>query len=278
MISENAKSDLRNALNIAPVVVDALLLDTRSRWFDIQVAAGRFTLREVVAHLADWEEIFYSRLLQLLHEENPVLVGIDEWQMSIDNDNTHADFDVSLRTYAERRRRLLETIDKLKTSEWEKTGVHTETGAISATDLLIHMSAHDSYHQEQVIKWKQRFLRLDQAQATVGSPVTAASRTELSRRDIPGSSQEAALFLLELPPGGEAPVHKHPGIGVGYVLEGVYESQYEGEELKRFTAGDAIYDLAETPHQIARNGSDCEPLRFIMTFVVEKGGPTSLPI
>jgi quercetin dioxygenase-like cupin family protein len=85
-------------------------------------------------------------------------------------------------------------------------------------------------------------------------------------------------ILITLPPGAAAPVHAHPGIGVGYVLEGSYESQYEGEALQRFEAGDAIYDLAQTPHLIARNASDSLPLRFLMTFVVAKGEPTILPL
>jgi len=110
------------------------------------------------------------------------------------------------------------------------------------------------------------------------TPATA-TRTELIRRDIPEApGHEAIMFLLSLPPGGAAPAHKHPGIGVGYVLEGVYESQYEGEELKTFTAGDAICDLAQTPHLIARNGSATESLRFIMTFIVKKGQPTVEPL
>lgn len=113
----------------------------------------------------------------------------------------------------------------------------------------------------------------------VSATAASASRVELMRRQIPGAAhQEAVMFLISLPPGAAAPVHSHPGIGVGYVLEGIYESQYEGEELTRFTAGDAIYDLADTPHLIARNGSSTAPLRFLMTFVVAKGGPTILPL
>jgi len=113
----------------------------------------------------------------------------------------------------------------------------------------------------------------------VSSTAGTASRVELMRRAIPGAGdQEAVMFLMTLPPGAAAPVHTHPGIGIGYVLEGIYESQYEGEELARFTAGDAIYDLAHTPHLIARNGSSTLALRFVMTFVVAKGGPTILPL
>jgi hypothetical protein len=86
--------------------------------------------------------------------------------------------------------------------------------------------------------------------ATLGT----TSRVELMRRDIPGAgNREAVMFLLSLPPGAAAPTHRHPGIGVGY-------------------------DLAQTPHLIARNGSHSEPLRFIMTFIVQKGGPTILPL
>lgn len=111
--------------------------------------------------------------------------------------------------------------------------------------------------------------------SNASSPQPAASRTELMRRPIPGAADlEAVLVLLSLPPGGFAPRHNHPGVGVGYVLEGVYESQYEGEELKRFSAGDAIYDLAGTPHLIARNPSETEWLRFTMTFIVSKGAAT----
>ena len=105
---------------------------------------------------------------------------------------------------------------------------------------------------------------------------STASRTELMRRAIPGAENlEAVMYLLSLPPGATAPAHRHPGIGVGYVLEGVYESQYEGEELKRFTAGDSIYDLAYTPHAGGRP-SDVK-VRVSSTYVVEKGKPLASP-
>ena len=115
--------------------------------------------------------------------------------------------------------------------------------------------------------------------SNVQSSAATSSRIELMRMEIPDANRrEAVMFLISLPPGAAAPAHVHPGIGVGYVLEGVYESQYQGESLQRFTSGNAIYDLAHTPHLVARNGSQTEPVRFIMTFVVSKGEPTILPL
>ena len=105
------------------------------------------------------------------------------------------------------------------------------------------------------------------------------TRVEMLSREIPGADgREAVMFLITLPPGAAAPVHAHPGIGGGYVLEGSYESQYEGETLQRFEAGDALYDLAHIPHLIARNASSTQPLKFLMTFIVAKGDSTLLPL
>ena len=63
--------------------------------------------------------------------------------------------------------------------------------------------------------------------------VTGASRAALLRMETPETGdRELAMFLLTLPPGGAAPIHQHPGIGIGYVLEGLYGSQYEGESVE----------------------------------------------
>jgi quercetin dioxygenase-like cupin family protein len=106
-----------------------------------------------------------------------------------------------------------------------------------------------------------------------------SSRVELLRRSVPGQGDlEAVLLQITFPPGYAAPAHTHPCIGVGYVLEGIYESQYQGEPLRRFAAGDAIYDLAGTTHLIARNSSATQPMRFLMTFIVKRGQPTIEPM
>jgi quercetin dioxygenase-like cupin family protein len=60
--------------------------------------------------------------------------------------------------------------------------------------------------------------------AKMQNAATGASRVELLRREIPETNdRELVMCLLTLPPGGAAPIHKHPGVGVGYVPEGVYE-------------------------------------------------------
>ena len=64
MMPAAVRKYLLSALAGTPVVADRLLLDVHAddpRW-DFRPEPDRFTLREVVAHLADWEPIHLERL------------------------------------------------------------------------------------------------------------------------------------------------------------------------------------------------------------------------
>ena len=99
-------------------------------------------------------------------------------------------------------------------------------------------------------------------------------RVLLGSTDVPGTTLETRLYLITYPPGASAPRHTHPVVGVGYVLDGEAESQFEGGSLVRFRAGDRFADLAATPHTLFRNPSTTKPLRFVIAYTIAKGAPT----
>jgi quercetin dioxygenase-like cupin family protein len=108
--------------------------------------------------------------------------------------------------------------------------------------------------------------------ATVPSPDNRTIlRKVLERSDIPGTGDELQMILIEYPPGAAAPPHLHPVVGLNYILEGAAESQYEGEPVKTFHAGDSYQDPANRKHLIFRNASKTEVLRFIVTCRIPKG-------
>jgi quercetin dioxygenase-like cupin family protein len=63
-----------------------------------------------------------------------------------------------------------------------------------------------------------------------------------------------------------------------YVVEGVAESQYEGEELKVFHAGDSYQDQANKKHLIFRNPSKTDVLKFTCTAKIKKDLPFMTPL
>jgi quercetin dioxygenase-like cupin family protein len=84
------------------------------------------------------------------------------------------------------------------------------------------------------------------------------------------------LILATCPPGVGVPSHHHTAVGHNYVLEGVVESQYAGEEVKVFRAGESFQDQAAIQHTIYRNPDRSSPLRWLMAYTVKKGQPFSI--
>jgi quercetin dioxygenase-like cupin family protein len=87
------------------------------------------------------------------------------------------------------------------------------------------------------------------------------------------AGEDFRLVLTTYPPAVGLPPHHHPAVAHNYILEGVAESQYVGEELKRFTAGQSYQDKAVAPHTIFRNGDRSAPLKYLIAYTVKKGLP-----
>ncbi|MBY6241479.1 cupin domain-containing protein [Methylosinus sp. Sm6] len=98
------------------------------------------------------------------------------------------------------------------------------------------------------------------------------SRTTLERYEN-SAGEEFRLVLTSYPPGVGLPAHHHPSVAHNYILEGVAESQYAGEEPMRFTAGESYQDKAEAPHLIFRNPDTSSPLKYLIAYTVKKGQP-----
>ncbi|WP_244550127.1 cupin domain-containing protein [Bradyrhizobium sp. cf659] len=73
------------------------------------------------------------------------------------------------------------------------------------------------------------------------------------------------------PPGGAAPLHRHPVAGAVYIVEGVAESAYGSDEPRQYRAGETLQDRADLPHTLFRNCDPERPLRFLTIYVLEPG-------
>jgi quercetin dioxygenase-like cupin family protein len=100
---------------------------------------------------------------------------------------------------------------------------------------------------------------------------TAISRKVISEHAIDGTSKVLQLILVEVPPGAQSVPHTHPAVGLNYIISGEVDSQYEGEVVKRFKAGDSYQDPAGRKHLLFKNISTTEPLKFIIAVELEKG-------
>jgi quercetin dioxygenase-like cupin family protein len=104
-------------------------------------------------------------------------------------------------------------------------------------------------------------------------------RTVLGTEPLEGTpGWEIRMLLIEYDPGVVAEPHTHPVPGIGYVLEGAFESSWGegGGEVTVKHQGESFVDF---PHQrhLFRNASSTERLRFVIAYAIPKGMATLAP-
>ena len=97
------------------------------------------------------------------------------------------------------------------------------------------------------------------------------TRKVLERLALPGDDRELAVVEVTYPPGGVAPLHRHPVGGVIFIIDGVAESAYGSDAPRQYRAGDTLQDRADIPHTLFRNCDPERPLRFLTIYVLEPG-------
>ena len=106
------------------------------------------------------------------------------------------------------------------------------------------------------------------ASAVADAHITSVLTTELEGMD----GMEANIVVEKVEPGWETPRHIHPGHVFVYVLEGTIEIAVEGEEPRKVSAGEAVYESPNKP-MIGRNVSSSEGARLVVFQVGPAGEP-----
>jgi uncharacterized damage-inducible protein DinB len=111
-------------------------------------APGKWSAREIIAHLADCELVFAFRFRQAIAEENPTIQPFDQekWAAS------YAAYDTvsALDTFSGLRHWNLAFIRSLKPEAFQRKLTHPERGEMTVQTLLETMGGHDLNHIGQL--------------------------------------------------------------------------------------------------------------------------------
>ena len=115
----------------------------------------------------------------------------------------------------------------------------------------------------------------------VSTPLMAQepSVTPLMSKDLtdrPG--KEGLMIVVEYPPGGSDPVHRHNAHGFLYVLEGSVVMQVKGGKEITLTPGESFYEGPDDVHVVGRNASGTKPAKFLVFLIKDKGAPVLVPV
>ncbi|MBM3719660.1 MAG: DinB family protein [Actinobacteria bacterium] len=104
----------------------------------------------VVHHMGDFELHFSHRVLRMLTEDNPEIVGYSEEPYPGNLNYAARDWRLSLATVRAARLMTSDILKKIDPSMLTRPGMHTERGAITLADILSSAAKHIASHTEQL--------------------------------------------------------------------------------------------------------------------------------
>jgi hypothetical protein len=118
---------------------------------------GKWSFHEIVAHLADCELMFQSRLRLILFEDQPRLPAFDQAKWTSGWAREQEPFEDTFARFAVLRKSTLRLLRNTPDADLRRTGIHSERGIVEAFEFPILMAGHDLNHLAQLEAIRERF-------------------------------------------------------------------------------------------------------------------------
>jgi len=118
--------------------------------------ANKWSIGEVLAHLADVEEIgMRARVAAMVEQDSPTLPSFDQEARAIAFKYNTIDPRESLTQLARQRSTNVKWLRALRPAQLKRRGVHQTVGEISAEELITEWAFHDLGHLKQILEIKR---------------------------------------------------------------------------------------------------------------------------
>jgi DinB superfamily len=148
VLAEERKKLIELYRNGYAVVSDVMVKVTPEE-LDFKPDPTRWSVREIIHHLADSEMMAAVRLRMLIAQDRPTLQGYDqdEFARRLYYDRP---YEASLELFRLARQSTVEILDRLTPAEWVREGTHTEIGPYGVESWLKTYSEHAHKHARQI--------------------------------------------------------------------------------------------------------------------------------
>ncbi|MCY2966998.1 MAG: DinB family protein [Planctomycetota bacterium] len=114
--------------------------------------AGKWSILEVVAHLADFEPVYADRMKRVIAEETPALMSGDPDLFAAKLAYHARDLDEELRLIDAVRGQMARILRQVDPAAWSRAGKHSTDGLISLQTLLTRITNHIPHHLPFIVE------------------------------------------------------------------------------------------------------------------------------
>ena len=113
-------------------------------------APDKWSVLEIVAHLAEAEIALSWRYRQILENDGAQLPGYDQDVWSTLGQYPHWQIEDALQEFRLLRQANLNLFTRLTKDQWQRHGVHLERGRMTLREMVRQAAGHDRNHLQQI--------------------------------------------------------------------------------------------------------------------------------
>jgi len=110
------------------------------------LGVGKWSIQEVIIHIADAEVAFADRIRRVFAEDEPKLMGWDENRFAERLHYEDQNAEDAARIVELTRKQLARIMRKMPDSAFDRVGIHSERGRQSVKDILGYALGHIDHH------------------------------------------------------------------------------------------------------------------------------------
>jgi uncharacterized damage-inducible protein DinB len=122
---------------------------------DAAPVPGKWSTRQVICHIADFEPVYADRMKRVIAEDNPTMFGGDPDLFAARLAYDARDVDGELQLIEATRRHTAGILRTLPADAFQRTGNHSADGPITLETLLRRIAGHIPHHVKFIEEKRQ---------------------------------------------------------------------------------------------------------------------------
>ena len=138
--------DLLKQYEQGPDLLKTAISGVRVDQLDQTPVPGKWSIRQVVCHIADFEPVYADRMKRVLVEDNPTMFGGDPDVFAAGLHYEKRNLSGELDLISIVRRQMAVILRNTDIEDFQRTGVHSEAGPLTLETLLERITRHIPHH------------------------------------------------------------------------------------------------------------------------------------